>query len=97
MNVNSVTQDGYESGDFGDLRVGDGGRLYGVYSNGQVVALAQLAVAQFAASNALLRKDGGAFEATLESGQPFSPMPAANLWVARSRIPTPILQTSSPR
>jgi flagellar hook protein FlgE len=70
VNVNSVTQDGYESGDFGDLRVGDGGRLYGVYSNGQVVALAQLSVAQFAASNSLKRRDGGAFEATLESGQP---------------------------
>jgi flagellar hook protein FlgE len=70
VNVNSVTQDGYESGDFGDLRVGDGGRLYGVYSNGQVVALAQLSVAQFAASNALKRRDGGVFEGTLESGQP---------------------------
>jgi flagellar hook protein FlgE len=70
VNVNSVTQDGYESGDFGSLRVGDGGRLYGVYSNGQVVALAQLSVAQFAASNAMKRRDGGAFEATLESGQP---------------------------
>ena len=70
VNVNSVTQDGYESGDFGELRVGDGGRLYGVYSNGQVVAKAQLSVAQFAASNALKRRDGGSFEATLESGQP---------------------------
>ncbi len=70
VNVNSVTQDGYESGDFGDLRVGDGGRLYGVYSNGQVVALAQLSIAQFAASNAMKRRDGGAFESTLESGQP---------------------------
>jgi flagellar hook protein FlgE len=70
VNVNSVTQDGYESGDFADVRVGDGGRLYGTYSNGQVVALAQLSVAKFAASNALKRRDGGVFEGTLESGQP---------------------------
>jgi flagellar hook protein FlgE len=79
VNVNSVTQDGYESGDFGDLRVGDGGRLYGVYSNGQVVALAQLPVAQFAASNALKRRDGGAFEGTLESGQPILSNPGRTL------------------
>jgi flagellar hook protein FlgE len=70
VTVNSVTQDGYESGQFTDMRVGDGGRLYGVYSNGQVVPLLQLQVAQFSADNALKRRDGGAFEATLESGEP---------------------------
>jgi flagellar hook protein FlgE len=70
VNVNSITQDGYESGDFGDLRIGEGGRIYGVYSNGQVVPLAQLSVAQFSASDNLKRRDGGAFEQTLESGTP---------------------------
>ncbi len=42
----------------------------GTYSNGQTVALAQVPLAQFASDNLLKRKDGGAFEETLESGEP---------------------------
>ena len=44
--------------------------MIGTFSNGQVVALAQIAVARFNAGNALKRLDGGAFEETIESGAP---------------------------
>ena len=44
--------------------------MIGTFSNGQVVALAQVSVARFNADNSLKRLDGGAFEETIESGPP---------------------------
>ncbi len=44
--------------------------MIGTFSNGQVVALAQIAMARFNADNALKRLDGGAYEETIESGAP---------------------------
>ncbi len=69
-NVARIQQDGYPSGEFQSISIDNGGRIVGNYSNGQVVGLAQIVVAQFAADNALKRRDGGVYEATLESGQP---------------------------
>jgi flagellar hook protein FlgE len=68
--VSRIQQDGYPSGAFQSVSIDNGGRVVGNYSNGQVVGLAQIVVAQFAADNALKRRDGGVYEATLESGQP---------------------------
>ena len=70
VNVNLLSQDGYPSGTRTGIDVGDGGRVMGIYSNGQTVAIAQIPVAQFAADTLLKRADGGVFEETLESGQP---------------------------
>lgn len=70
MNVNRLNQDGYPSGVRTGLDIGDGGRIMGIYSNGQTIALAQIPVAQFPADTLLKRSDGGVFEETLESGQP---------------------------
>ncbi len=70
LNINTLSQDGYPSGTRTGVEVGEGGRVMGTYSNGQTVALAQVPLAQFASDNLLKRKDGGAFEETLESGEP---------------------------
>ncbi|WP_342361509.1 flagellar hook-basal body complex protein [Terrarubrum flagellatum] len=66
----SVTQNGYSAGELLSVAVGADGRISGTYSNGQVAPLAQIAVVQFQADDALKRREGGAFEQTLESGQP---------------------------
>jgi flagellar hook protein FlgE len=70
VNVNRMGQDGYASGTRVGLQMGDGGRVMGLYSNGQTVALAEVPLAQFPSDNLLKRNDGGVFEETLESGQP---------------------------
>lgn len=70
IQVNRLTQDGYPSGTLSNVELGDGGRVMGVYSNGQTVGIAQVPIAQFQADNQLKRQDGGVFQETLESGQP---------------------------
>jgi len=70
VQINSVQQDGYTSGVLEGVKVGEAGRINGSYSNGQVVALAQVVVASFNGDNSLKRRDGGVFEQTLESGAP---------------------------
>lgn len=70
VNINTLSQDGYPSGTRTGVEIGEGGRIMGVYSNGQTVALAQIPIAHFPADQLLKRKDGGVFEETLESGQP---------------------------
>ena len=70
VQVNAIAQDGYTSGILEGIKVADGGRIVGSYSNGQVVGLAQVMLADFNGDNGLKRKDGGAFEETMESGAP---------------------------
>ncbi|MCA3644735.1 MAG: flagellar hook protein FlgE [Methylobacterium sp.] len=67
---NRISQDGYPTGTFQRVQVGEGGRVMGSYSNGQTVPLAQIPLVQFPADNLLKRGDGGIFEQTLESGEP---------------------------
>ncbi len=70
IDARSIRQDGYAAGTLDRVSVSNEGQVIGTFSNGQVVALAQIAVARFNASNALKRLDGGAFEETIESGAP---------------------------
>jgi flagellar hook protein FlgE len=70
VDARSIRQDGYTAGTLDRVSVSAEGMVVGTFSNGQVVALAQLSVAQFNAANALKRLDGGAFEETIESGAP---------------------------
>ncbi len=70
VQANSIRQDGYTAGTLERTSVSEDGRVLGSYSNGQVVALAQLSIAKFSGANALKRVDGGTFEQTLESGLP---------------------------
>ena len=70
VRVTKLSQDGYPSGELTSITIGDGGRVQGNYTNGQVVGLYQLSVAQFNADNGLKRRDGGVFEQTIDSGPP---------------------------
>ncbi len=65
-----IRQDGYAAGTLDRIAVGEDGRVSGTYTNGRVVPLAQIGIANFSADNALKRLDGGAFAQTLESGNP---------------------------
>jgi flagellar hook protein FlgE len=70
IDARSIRQDGYTAGTLDRVSVSNEGQVIGTFSNGQVVALAQIAVARFNAGNSLKRLDGGAFEETIESGAP---------------------------
>jgi flagellar hook protein FlgE len=67
--VSTLSQNGYGAGEFISVAVNDAGRIVAAYTNGQQVELAQVIVANFNASNQLKRLDGGAFQATSESGE----------------------------
>jgi flagellar hook protein FlgE len=74
-----VSQDGYGAGSLTSLSVTPDGRVVGAFTNGQTVALAQITVAQFAADDALERRDGGAFAQTVGSGQPIYTLDGASI------------------
>lgn len=68
--ASTLRQDGYSSGELSSISVTSDGRISGNYTNGRVVPVAAIAVAQFNSDNSLKRRDGGAYEQTLESGLP---------------------------
>lgn len=65
-----IEQDGYGVGRYDSVSVSEEGIVSIAYTNGQVVPVAEIGVVGFYAPNALRRVDGGAFEATRESGDP---------------------------
>ena len=75
----TLQQDGYSAGTLDSISVTGDGRISGSYSNGRVVPVAQISVAQFNADNALKRRDGGTYEQTLESGLPMIGLGGATL------------------
>ena len=52
------------------IAVNDKGRVVASYSNGRTLDIAEIPLASFLGDNMLRRLDGGAFEATSESGPP---------------------------
>ncbi len=68
--VNMLQQNGFPAGSLQSVAVSDKGRIVGTYSNGRTVDLAEITLANFSGANNLKRIDGGAFEATAESGTP---------------------------
>lgn len=70
LNGIAISQDGYSTGTFVDIKVGEGGSIMASYSNNQTVAIARVPVATFMAPNLLKRADGGTFVSTVESGLP---------------------------
>lgn len=68
--VNLLQQNGFAAGQLESVAVSDKGRVVGTYSNGRSVDLAEITLANFSGANNLKRIDGGAFEATAESGPP---------------------------
>ena len=68
VQVNQIQQDGFPAGQLQSVGVSTNGRIVGNYSNGRNLDLAEITVATFNGTNFLKRIDGGAFEATDESG-----------------------------
>jgi flagellar hook protein FlgE len=68
--VGTLQQDGFAAGQLQGVTVSDNGRVVGTYSNGRTLDLAEITLANFSGANNLKMIDGGAFEATAESGPP---------------------------
>lgn len=66
--VNNLRQDGYGMGRLSALAVSDDGIVSGVFTNGQTLQLAQVAIASFNAPEGLFRRGGNTFMASLGSG-----------------------------
>src|SRR5712672_1159408 len=69
VQVTQIQQDGFPAGQLQSVGVSTNGRIVGNYSNGRNLDLAEITLASFNGTNFLKRADGGAFEATDESGQ----------------------------
>src|SRR5712672_1326876 len=69
VQVNQIQQDGFPAGKLQSVGVSTNGRIVGNYSNGRNLDLAEITLATFNGTNFLKRVNGGAFEATDESGQ----------------------------
>jgi len=66
--VNNMQQDGYAAGQLQTIQVGTNGTITGTFSNGQNVPLAEVPIVHFNNPDGLKSLDGGAYEATQESG-----------------------------
>lgn len=70
VQVNLLNQNGSAAGKLQSIAVDDQGRIIGTYSNGRTVPLAQVTLATFNGQNSLKQLDGGAYQATADSGPP---------------------------
>jgi flagellar hook protein FlgE len=70
VQVNLLNQNGAAAGQLQSIAVDDEGRIVGTYSNGRTVPLAQVTLANFNGQNNLKQLDGGAYQATADSGPP---------------------------
>jgi flagellar hook protein FlgE len=68
--VSSQSQDGYASGDLSGVSVDSNGVVQGVYTNGQKLAVGQLAIAKFSSNEGLGRAGQNLWIATRDSGDP---------------------------
>jgi flagellar hook protein FlgE len=68
--VSSQSQDGYASGDLSGVKIGQDGTVSGTYTNGQTVAVGQLAIAKFPSNNGLAQAGQNVWAATPSSGDP---------------------------
>jgi len=74
--VTDLRQDGYAPGDFVALTIGDNGLISGRYSNGQVQAAGQIALADFRNVQGLRPSANGNWVETVASGQPIVGAPS---------------------
>jgi len=75
--ANFIFQDGYGTGSLETISVSDDGLITGGYTNGQTIALAQVAIARFEDPTGLSAVGGNRFIETRQSGQ-------ANIGVAQT-------------
>lgn len=73
--VNLLEQNGSPAGNLQQVAVNDKGQIVGTFSNGRNITLADISLVNFNGANYLKRIDGGAFEATDESGPPITGAP----------------------
>lgn len=66
--VSSQSQDGYASGEFSGVSIDGTGLVQGLYTNGQKIAIGQLAVAKFRSEDGLGRAGSGLWIETRDSG-----------------------------
>lgn len=66
--ISSQSQDGYTSGDFSGISVDGQGVVMGLYTNGQKLAMSQLAVAKFRSNDGLGRAGQNLWIETRDSG-----------------------------
>lgn len=66
--VSSQSQNGYASGEFSGVAIDGEGLVQGLYTNGQKIAIGQLAVAKFRSNDGLGRAGAGLWIETRESG-----------------------------
>jgi len=66
--ASSTQQDGYSSGTLASFNIQGDGTIQGIFSNGQTLALGQLALASFANQQGLVRNGSNEFLASLSSG-----------------------------
>lgn len=67
--ITAQSQDGYASGALSSLSIDDSGVVSGVYTNGQTIAIAQMAVAKFQNDQGLGQAGQNCWTATQDSGQ----------------------------
>lgn len=67
--INQIAQNGYGAGQLQSVAVNNNGIVVGTFSNGQTISLAQVTLSHFNGPNYLKALDGGAYEATDQSGQ----------------------------
>ncbi len=67
--VSSTNVDGRSAGTLTDVKINPDGTIEGIYDNGETVAIAQLALADFANNEGLERQGDSLYAATRESGQ----------------------------
>ncbi len=68
--TSSSFQDGYGAGTLKDLSVDQNGVITGTFSNGQVIPLAQVALATFNNNNGLIQQGNNQWSQSLASGSP---------------------------
>ncbi len=68
--VSAQNQDGYASGALSSLSIDSSGVVSGVYTNGQTIAVAQMAVAKFQDDQGLGQAGGNCWTSTPDSGSP---------------------------
>ncbi len=68
--VSAQSADGYASGSLSSIKIGQDGTVSGVYSNGQSVAVGELAIAKFPSNNGLVQAGQNVWAATQSSGAP---------------------------
>jgi flagellar hook protein FlgE len=77
-NLRGLTQDGVPPGAFAGVTTQASGNIIVNYDNGQTRRIAQVPLITFNSPDALQRKDGQAFTATLESGTPLAEQASTN-------------------